>query len=72
MKTIAAIAVLGLAAAANAQITAVDLGTGVPPATVGPYNMLAFGDDGRSVFNDETSIDVGEGAPSAPWASTAA
>lgn len=66
MKTLAAIAVLGLAAAANAQITAVDLGTGAPPATVGPYNMLAFGDDTRAVFGNEVSIDVAEGAPFGP------
>ena len=66
MKTIAAVAVAAVfaaAGAANAQITAVDLGTGAPPATVGSFAMTAFGDDTRPIFSDVLDVTAADGAP---------
>jgi len=66
MKILTVAVVLALAAAAQAQITAVDLGTGAPSAMVGPFNMLAFGDDARPLFNDVLDVTVADGAPFGP------
>jgi MYXO-CTERM domain-containing protein len=66
MKTIAAIAVLAIAGAAQAQISVVDLGTGAPPATVGPYAMIPFGVDNRPIFSDVLDVTPADGAPTGP------
>lgn len=56
-------AVLALTAGSQAAIQVVDLGTGAPPATVGGYNMIAFGDDTRGVFGDVSGVGVADGSP---------
>lgn len=63
MKTLSVLAVLAIAGSAQAQISVADLGTGAPPATLGGFNMLAFGDDTRPVINDVNDITVADGAP---------
>ncbi len=60
---LAALAVLAFAGAAQAQIAVADLGTGAPPATLGGFNMLAFGADPRPLFNDVNDITTADGAP---------
>ncbi len=65
MKSVSLIAVLAIAGAAQAQIQVTDLGTGAPPAVLGGYNMIAFGDDARAIdFSfDTTALTGAEGAP---------
>jgi PEP-CTERM motif-containing protein len=44
------------APSARAGIVAVNLGTGAPPATLGPYTMTEFPQDGRADFTNVTSV----------------
>lgn len=54
---VSALAVLTLAVgSAQAGITGVALGTGAPPATLGPYTMTPFPDDARSEFSIVSSV----------------
>ncbi len=60
---VCALSVLALTAAASAAIQVVDLGTGAPPATVGGFTMIPFGDDTRSTGTIVSSIDGSQGSP---------
>jgi hypothetical protein len=57
------VAVLALTAGSQAAIQVVDLGTGAPPASIGGYTMVPFGDDTRAVFADVSGVGVAEGSP---------
>jgi len=57
MKQSYSILALALASASSfASITAVDLGTGAPPASLGGYAITLFPDDGRPVINDVSDV----------------
>ncbi len=60
---VSVVAVLALAAGSQAAIQVVDLGTGAPPASIGGYTMVAFGDDTRSTGTIVSGVDGSEGSP---------
>lgn len=49
-------AVLGVGPATQADITGIALGTGAPPATLGPYTMTPFPLDSRPLYEWVTSV----------------
>src|SRR5271166_4483505 len=51
-------AVSGAALSASAQVTAVDIGTANPPATLGGYNMVPY-TPASITGTEETSVGVG-------------
>ncbi len=62
MKIVSVAAVLAITAGSQAAIQVVDLGTGAPPATVGGYTMVPFGDDARPNVG-VNDVGVADGAP---------
>jgi MYXO-CTERM domain-containing protein len=68
MKTAATLSAVVLsivagAPAASGAIQVADLGTAAPPATLGGYTLVPFGDDARPNFIDVPGVSVPDGAP---------